>query len=172
MTVGTLLGWLMSPRIHSFLHAPQHKGWGNDAAILRYTSETQLLTLHLFSSFISLLAGCGLVGIGFIERCWTTEVAEGMWMILGKACSTDPVCKGWMFPIFLPWAPAVGLHVTVWWCCQHRVGMDVLEFARCSCEMWPREHSTDCFLPSVKVQWLSLSPWGQVALRGCHPLHL
>lgn len=31
-----------------------------------------------FVPFISLLAGCDLVGIGFIEGCWTKEVAEGM----------------------------------------------------------------------------------------------
>lgn len=58
--------------------------------------------------FISLLAGCGLVQIGFIEWCWTTEVAEGMWLTLCKPCLRDPTARGEgppsSYPGPLPWA--------------------------------------------------------------------
>lgn len=124
-----------------------------------------------FIPFITLLAGCvvlweqGLLNGGGEQR-------------LLKGCEWPCVKHVWqtlLQGLEVPHLPTLGschglaCHSVVLLQAQ-RVDMDVLTFARCSCEIWPRKHSTACFSPSVRVQWLSFSASGQAALWGNNQL--
>lgn len=166
MAAGTLLGWLMLPRIYS--NFCMHPCTGGEERMLQScvipVQPSFRPCTYFIPSFVSTLAGCGFGGIGLIEQCWTAEVAEGMWMTLCRACLTDPTARaqGLHLPTLGP-CDKLACHSVVVLQAQG-VDMNTLAFARCSCEMWPWEHSTACFVPCVRARWLSLSPWGQAAL--------
>lgn len=80
---GTLLGWLTLPKIRShFSMYPCTKEeevvW--QSWIIPRKPSFRPCTYSI--PLTSLLFGSGLVEVGFIEYCWTTEVVGGMWMTL------------------------------------------------------------------------------------------